>query len=375
MADLDRTLLRKLAEWTPEPYPVVSLYLSVDGRRFPRRQDYETRLDDLTRRIGEAADRASNREVARSLGGDVAEIERFAGRFDRGATRGLALFSASGAGLWEELLLSRPVPDRVEIGPTPHLLPLEALLETYEAFCTVLVDGEKARIFLAELGRIEEEAGLMDDVPGRHDQGGWAQGRFQRHIGDHRSRHLKRVAESLLRFFQRRRFDHLILSGPDEVVAEFERELHDWLRQRVRARVHLPITASGAEVLERSLQIEEDVEREAEREAVGRLVAEAGSGRRGVAGLRPVLRALGESRAGTLVVAAELHAPGVVCSDCGRLAERGRRCGACGGDLHDVPDVVEAAVAQAFRQGAEVQIVTEDGNLRELGGIGALLRF
>jgi hypothetical protein len=32
-------------------------------------------------------------------------------------------------------------------------------------------------------------------------------------------------------------------------------------------------------------------------------------------------------------------------------------------------------VAQAFRQGAEVQIVTEDGDLRELGGIGALLRF
>ena len=375
MADLDRTLLRKLAEWTPAPYPVVSLYLSVDGRRFPRRQDYEQRIADLARRIGEAADRASDRSLARSLAGDLAAIGRFVERFDRGRTRGLALFSASGAGLWEELLLSRPVADRVEIGPTPNLLPLEALVETYEAFCTVLVDGEKARILLAELGRIEEEAGLVDDVPGRHDQGGWAQGRFQRHIGDHRTRHLKRVAEALFGFFRRRRFDHLILSGPDEVLADFERELHDWLRQRVRARVHLPITASASEVLERSLQIEEDVEREAERTAVAQLVAEAGAGRRGVAGLRSVLRALGESRAGTLVVAAELHAPGVVCADCGRLAERGRRCGACGGELQEVPDVVEAAVAQAFRQGADVQIVTEDGDLRELGGIGALLRF
>jgi peptide chain release factor subunit 1 len=375
MADLDRTLLRKLAEWTPAPYPVVSLYLSVDGRRFPRRQDYEPRLTDLTRRIADAADRATDRRVGRSLGDDLAAIEGFVEGFDRGSIRGLVTFTASGAGLWEELLLSRPVRDRVEIGPTPHLLPLEALVETYEAFCTVLVDGEKARIFLAELGRIEEEAGLVDDVPGRHDQGGWAQGRFQRHIGDHRTRHLKRVAEALFGFFRRRRFDHLILSGPDELVAEFERELHDWLRQRVRARVHLPITASGAEVLERSLQIEEDFEREAERAAVAKLMAEAAAGRRGVAGLGSVLRALGESRAGTLVVAAKLHAPGVACSGCGRLAERGRRCAACGGELHDVPDVVEAAVAQAFRQGAEVQIVTEDGDLRELGGIGALLRF
>ena len=40
-----------------------------------------------------------------------------------------------------------------------------------------------------------------------------------------------------------------------------------------------------------------------------------------------------------------------------------------------VPDVVEAAVAHALRQGCRVETFSEDGALAGLGGIGALLRF
>ena len=41
----------------------------------------------------------------------------------------------------------------------------------------------------------------------------------------------------------------------------------------------------------------------------------------------------------------------------------------------EVPDVVEAAVAHALRQGCRVETFSEDGALAGLGGIGALLRF
>lgn len=316
------------------------------------------------------------REARRSLEADLHRMERFVNEgFDRGPNRGLALFGCGGAGLWEEIVLPRPLLSRIEIGPQADLLPLEAMLETYESFCTVLIDSEKARIFIAELGRIEEKADLWDDVPGRHDQGGRSQARFQRHIDEHRQRHLKRVADVLFRDFKRRRFDHLILGGPEEVIAEFEHELHDYLRQRVRARFHLPITASAGDVLERSLSTQEAIEREQERATVRELVAERAAGRRAVAGLRPTLRALGEARVARLVVTPDLRVEGLACFRCGRLTTRGRRCEACGSDLHPVPDVVEAAVVQAFRQGCHVEIVSEDGELQKLGGVGALLRY
>src|SRR5207245_419372 len=139
-------------------------------------------------------------------------------------------------------------------------------------------------------------------VPGRHDRVGWSQGRYQRHIEDHVERHLRHVGEELFRYYKRRGFDHLILAGPDEVVAEFERDLHDYLKRRIVARLTLPVTASAAEVLERSLQVEEDVEARRERGVLERMNAEAAAGRQAVIGLERVLAALNDKRIDTLVV-------------------------------------------------------------------------
>ncbi len=376
MAELDRAFVRKLAEWTPGDVPVTSLYLSVDGRLYPRRVDYEVRLDDLLR---QARDRAAGmgRDAARSVDEDAAQISSFVReRFDRGSTRGLALFSASRAGLWEDIPVPRPVRDRVGVSSHPDLIQLEMLLETYESFCTVLVDSEKARIFLAELGRIEEQSDLLDDVPGRHDQGGWSQSRYQRHIDEHRQRHLKRTAEVLFRFHKRRKFDHLILGGPEEVVAELEHDLHDYLRRLVRARVSVPMTATADEVLARSLELEEEMDRRRVRASLDRLLAESAAGRAAVTGLASTLRALGDGRAETLLVRFDLSASGFECPACGRLATSGGTCRGCGAArVQPVDDVVEAAVALAVRQGCRVETVTLDDALRAEGGIGALLRY
>jgi peptide chain release factor subunit 1 len=307
---------------------------------------------------------------------DVQALERHVrGDFERSSTRGLAMFSAQGAGLWEAVAVTRPLRDRATVGPHPDLLQLEAVLEVYESFCTVLVDSEKARIFLAELGRIEERTELWDDVPGRHDQGGWSQARYRRHIDEHRQRHLKRVAEVLFRFYKRRKFDHLILGGPEEVVNELEHELHDYLRKLVRARVPLPMTASPAQVLERSLALEEELEHDRERRTVEQLLGDVAAGRQAVGGLGGILASTNEGKVATMIVAFDFRAPGFECLRCGFLTEKGGPCPVDGTKMREVPDVVESAVTMALRHGARVETVTQDGGLRAVGGIGALLRF
>jgi peptide chain release factor subunit 1 len=376
MTELERTLVRKLAEWSPGESPVTTVYLSVDGKLFPRKQDYEVRVEDLLRHAHAAAEGLPKPQRL-SVERDIEEMRSFVGdRFDRGARRGLAMFSSSAAGLWEDIEVPWSVRNQEMVGPYADLLQLEAMLEAYESFCTVLVDSEKARIFLAELGRIEEQSHLLDDVPGRHEQGGWAQARYQRHVDDHRQRHFKHTAEVLFGFFKRRPFDHLIVGGPEEPLVEFESELHDYLKQRILARINAPITASAAEVLDRSLRIEEDLGRTRVREAIERIVAEGAAGRHdAVAGLEPTLAALFENRVQTLIVSLDLRAPGRECPQCERLTARGKKCPACRSQTHEVPDVVEAAVRQALRHGARAETVTEDGDFAGIGGIGALLRF
>jgi peptide chain release factor subunit 1 len=376
MPDITREFLRKLSEWSADGAPVSSFYLDVDGRRYPRKQDYEVRADELCHRLREQGGTFDSREARRSVERDVARFLNFVRDLDRGRTRGIALFSSSSADLWEEVLVPRSLPDRVTLSRHPYVLPLEALLETYETFCTCLVDREKARVFLAKMSQIEEETGVLDEVPGQHDQGGWSQARYQRHIEDHVARHFKHVGDVLLSFHKRRGFDHLILAGTDEVIAGFEPELHDYPKKKIVARINLPMTATPRQVLERSVQVEERVEVERERRLVERLKAEAAAGRQSVLGLSGVLGALNEGRVETLVIPIGLSAEGMRCTNCGRLSLGGRTCHACGGRLQSEPDIVDLAVAAALQQGARVETLTMLNS--GPGGhhdIGALLRF
>ncbi len=375
MMDLDQRLLRTLAGWEPRGAPVTSVYLTVDGRRYPRKADYEVRLGELLRQARSRSE-ALGPDAVRWVDQDLRAISSYVrDDFERGDTRGLALFSSRGAGLWEEVRVPRPVRDRAVAGPSADLLPLEQVLDTYHPICAVLVDYAKARVFVCELGRIREEAVIEDDVPGRHDQGGWAQMRMQRHVDDHRQKHLKNVAETVFRVFKARPFDHLILAGPAEARVELERELHDYLRRRIRARVTLSMTASPDELLARCVEVEETLVGQREAELIRRLTEASASGGSAVTGIGGTLGALADGRVGELVVWVDLSAAGGVCRSCGRLAEHLGRCATCGEPLEAVPDVVEAAVAEAFRQGCRVETVVDGGELEPLGGIGALLRY
>jgi peptide chain release factor subunit 1 len=373
MTTLDRGVLRRLAEWSTDGFPVTSVYLDVDGRRYPRRVEYVARLDELLRK---AENGDWGKEHRRSISADAERVRGFVNGFERGATRGLALFSCAAAGLSEEVTLPQSLRDRAVVAPRPHLLPLEALVESFETFCTALIDREKARIFMTVGGQITEVSEVLDEVHRWHDQGGWAQARLQRHIKEQVQRHLKHVSEVLLRQQRQQGFDHLILAGAEEVVAELERELHDYVGRAVVARITLPMAASSNEVLKRTLAIEEELQTQRERQAVERVTSEvASSTGRAVAGFDDTLSALEAGRAETLVIAFGVEASGLRCKACGHLAAVGDRCTVCGGELEHVSDLVEEAVESALRQRCSVETVQDASALTALGGIAALLRF
>jgi peptide chain release factor subunit 1 len=376
MPAADHELLRKLAAWKTGGLPVSTLYLDVDGRRYVRRQEYMVRMEDLLKQAP-GPDR-NDRQAHASFLQDCQRIRGFiADEFERsGKVRSLALFSCSGAGLWEDAAMPQPVRDRFVIGPRPHLLPLEAVLEQAETFCTVIIDREKARLVVSRLGEAEEISSVLDDVPGQHDQGGWSQPRYQRHIEDHVQRHLKHVADTLLRLQQDRGFDHLLLAGPEEMVAALERELHDYVRRTILDRISLPMTVSVDDVLARTMDMERELEQRREQEAVDRLAAEVARGPgRAVHGMGETLAALESGRVDTLVVDAGLRAEGVRCTSCGHLDLKGERCAACGSPVHRAPDLVEEAVETALRGRCRVETIANGASLEALGGIGALLRF
>jgi peptide chain release factor subunit 1 len=371
----EQDVLRRVAAWPSDGVRTTTLYLDVDGRRWPRRRVYLKRADDLLRRARDEAE-TLGRDVHRAAGRDRDRVLRYVRDLERsGPIRGVAAFSCGGE-RFEGLALSRPIRDQVRLGDRPYVLPLEALVETAETFCTAIVDREKARFLISRLGRVEEITSILDDVPGRHDQGGRAQARLGRHIEDHVQRHIKHVGEVLLRVQQDHPFDHLVLAGPEEAMAELERELHDYLRRKIVGRLSLAISAPASEVLERTVALEQELEARREREAVEQLAAEleAGAGR-ATAGMEDTIAALEASRVETLVILPDLEARGVRCTSCGHLATSGERCGLCGSETVGLSDLGEVALEEALRRRCRVETVPSSGDLERLGGIGALLRF
>ncbi len=372
--------LERLAAANGGRHGVLSVYLNLAPARQLRRS-YRTAFNDLVKRLEEQLD--SERRAA--FQAEVARVWRY---LDTEPPRGqgLALFSCAPLDLWQAYHLPVPVADDLRFGPTPYVGPLLDVLDEYERFAVALVDKEKARLFSVFMGEIEEERELFDVVPGRHDQGGWSQANYQRHHEMHVHWHLKRVAEALATLFRRRPFDRLVLAGPEEATSELRRLLPRPLRGRLVGTIPAETFMGEAEILRRTLEIERQLEREAEERIVGELAELTAAGGRATCGADATLDAIGQGEVRRLVVAEDTRFPGTECPQCGRLARagygaearEGARCPLCGTELIILDDVVERATERVLDEKGTVEVVHAAAARRlmqECGGLGAFLRW
>jgi peptide subunit release factor 1 (eRF1) len=359
---------------------VTSCYLDVDGRRHPRHGDYEAQLEHLVREGREKA-AGFGPEAVRSVAADLDRITAWVrGGFDRSHVRGLAFFACSADGFFEVVESPLSTSNDIVINHTPHVRPLESILQAYERFAVLLVDRQRTRLFHFEVGELTEHTEVFDAVPRGGDQAGHpAQGsrgaHVQRHSEEIAHRHLRHAAEVAFNELQERPVDHVILGGPRELVVELEGLLHPWVRDRVVDRLVIPATAGPDEVRQAALAVEEAVTRRRGAALVDRLRDAVGTGGAGVAGLEATLAALVERRVDLLLVSDGYATGGWRCRSCRYLGHRGRRCPVCAHAMDLVDDVVEEAVEEALANKCRVQIVRENADLDVLGRIGALLRF
>jgi peptide chain release factor subunit 1 len=372
LATLTHDVIRTLAGIKAQETPVVSLYLDVDGRRFVRPRDYEVHLDHL---LKEAAGYTNGHRPAAS---DLERIEAHVkGGIDRSRTRGLVIFSCAAQDFWKVFELPVPVRNQLVVNATPHVRQLETVVDEYERFGVLLADKQRARMFLFELGELIDKSELFDQLP-RHedDRGDWDRDHVRDHSNAAAHKHLKRSAEVAFHVFQEQGFDHLIIGAPEEITSELERTLHPYVRERIAARLSVPVGASDATIRAAALQVEEQVEKHKKTALVDRLRDAASKpGGLGLTGLDKVLAALAERRVDTLLVSEGYEAPGWRCDACGQLATKGRKCPVCSAEMAYVEDVVEAAVEEALQQGCRLCACLNNADLDVLGRIGALLRF
>jgi peptide chain release factor subunit 1 len=359
--------------------PVVSLYLDVDGSRFPARSLIEAELGAMLRNARKpgAIPMELDREQAASLDEDLEAISHFVSMdFQRGGARGLALFTCHAEGLWQTIPLGIPVENRVFIDRLPRIAPLAELLAGHGHICILVTSKETARIFRAFAGSISEYTEIFDEVPGRHDQGGWEQSKLQRWHDLEVREHLKRASDATLALFKKEGFQRLVVGIADELWPELERVLHPYLRERLSGRFSVDIGAGADEIMERAAAVEREQAHHREEEMLRSLGPEMAAGRRYVGGLDDTLAVLNQRRVETLIVESGFNRPGRRCPACDSLIFSEETCPSCSTSATPSPDIVDDAKEAAIRQGAALQMV-EQGHpaMSQAGGIAARLRY
>jgi peptide chain release factor subunit 1 len=365
--------VRELASMKGERAPITSCYLDVDGRRVSRYPDLEHEVGLLMR---DAKGRANGEQSVHS---DLKRIEQFVrSGIDRSRTRGVAIFACSEQGLWEVIELPVPVHSQVVINHVPAVGQLESVLREHEPIGVLLVDRQRARMFVFALGELVEHSERIDALPrdegarGEKDRGGDHPGHLEAKV----QQHLRNAAHVAFDVWHQAPFAHLVVAAPEALARELEANLHPYLVERLApTRANVPVTAGYDEVLVAAQAAETDVERRRDAAVVDRLRAAVSSGRRGIAGLGPVLEALADRRVDQLLVSKGFSAPGWRCDGCDVHAAMGRLCKRCGGAMVEVDDIVEEAVEDALSQSCRVQICVGNADLDVLGRIGALLRY
>ena len=372
MTAIAEDVIRSLAGFKGEHAPVTSCYLDVDGRRFHRHQDLEQEVESLLRGA-----RAKANGHNPSVSSDLQRIEDYVrAGFDRSNTRGLAIFACSAHDLWEVFSLPVPVQNRVVINHVPAVSQLEALYEESAALAVLLADRQRARLFVFELGELTDRSELFDELPRDYDTTGQRDlGDVVHHVQELRHVHLRHAAEVAWKAYQETSYENLVVAAADDIAGELEGLLHPYLRERLCDRIHLPVNATLDDVRAAAIEVETKVGRRKEAEVVQRLREAVATGRRGVAGLGPVLEALRDRRVERLLVSHGYTEPGWRCGSCDAIADVGRACPACQTDMEAIDDVVEEAVEVALSQSARVEICIGNADLDVLGRVGALLRY
>jgi peptide chain release factor subunit 1 len=374
----DPALIRRLADVEPDG-KVLSLYLSLDPSEFASATARQSLVNSvLNNALGQIE--KIETEERKTLRDDVELVREFllTDADWAGDAAGMAVFCSSSRGLFDVVKLPEVVETSAFLDDAPHVLPMAGVVEPSQTdeWCVALINRRGTRIFLGSPSKLRELEPLEDEVPGRHDQGGWSQARYVRAIEEDVEDHLKRSCARLLDLHTQGCFARLVIGATQDLWPRIIGRLHPYVAEKLAARIEVN-TQKNVGVAELQAELEGIAAAEEERRERGlleRLREEIGRGGRAAAGLPRVLACLNEARVEVLVVQEGFDAAGILCPRCGWLGESGERCPVDGETVEPAQSIVEKAVERAVGMAAQCERVSPD-ELKDVGGIAAILRF
>jgi peptide chain release factor subunit 1 len=370
--------LRELAAFRAENGCAISVYVDLDPAVAPTAADASSRINSLMHEGEVRAETAHqlSHEQREALRRDLERIrDFFEAEFDRDGSRGVAVFCAGLDNAWRTLPLADAVADKIAVGREFYLSPLVPLVGRGDGALIAVVGRERGSVYIARGGKLEELLDQFDETPGRHDQGGWSQARYQRHIESLVHEHLKVVAAQLDRRVRRLQSPRIVIVTTEETRAELEDMLSHEVKAAIVGWTQAEAHASPAELLAAARPILEEWHAKQEQEAAERWREESGRGGRATAGWPATLEAASDARIELLLFQNGADRSAYQCLKCGRVSAEGGPCPLDGTQMEERDDGLNLAVHQTLAHGGTVLALRHHQDLESVEGIGALLRY
>ena len=371
--------LRELAGFRAEKGCAISFYVDLDPSVAPTVGDAQTKinslLDEATKADGADPGNLTH-EQREALKQDFARIRRyFENEFVREGAHGAVVFCAGLDDLWSPFALPQSIPDGVKVGRQLYLAPLVPLLGRGAGALVAVVGRERGQLYRLRGGRLEEVLDRSEEQPGQHQQGGWSQARFQRHIEHLVQEHLRDVADELDHQVRRLRPSCVVVVCADETRPELESLLSNETKKIIAGWTQAEAHATPAALLKAVEPVLESWHEQEEREVIERWREEAGRDGRASTGWAATLEAASDGKVEQLLFQEGVDRQVWQCPQCGRLAASAGECPLDGTSMKDERTGLDLAVHQTLVFGGTVLAIRHSSDLEPVEGIGALLRY
>ena len=370
-----REQLDRLASFEPTDFPVLSLYLDM-------RPDHEGRrahADTFLRKVFPDRIRTLQGDARKSVERDAERIRAYVSGEVRSSAAGLAIFACAGQNdYFEAVQLDVPIEDHwLFIGSVPHLYPLARLNDQYPRYAALLIDTNSARLFVFGLGSAETQRRISNVKTRRHSMGGWSQARYQRHVENFHLHHVKEVVAILERVVSEERINQIVVAAEEAARPLLMEHLPKHLAEKV---IDLKVNLKDREqqIMSDTLEALRLKDATTDAEHVERMLDAWAANGLGVAGPDETLDALVKGQVEELLITAtpdQLQkasasaagtAPGPVDVDTSASAGAGDA---------DQVKLADDLVTKAQQSAARIRFIENPDLLKDVGGVGALLRF
>lgn len=328
---------------------------------------YETTLETRAREIRLALpDKAAQAAFA-----DEFEAARKLARLGGGeGARGIAVFVSKEHALSERHALQESIQTTLVLDSSPYIRPLARFRDENAPFLLVLVDNANASIHLVEGGKAELDHKKRLDLIGHHKKGGMSQMRYQRHRQGIVDKMHNEIATRMQRLVDSGEADRIVVAGPGNA----KRQLMTMLPESLTKHIIAVEDSEPDDTFHRFLDVAREHEKETSAENVAHLRTGLLRGDLALTGAFEVARAARDGRVDLLVVLKDHKVGGRKCEAHQSFFADSEAC-SCGNKGTQV-DLINEAVQGAVRSDGEVEFRdARDPFMREIGGVGALLRW